>query len=65
RETTLMSSRNATRNDFEWVIDSVKSKSIDPSVLITHTVNFDKVKDEFEKLADPANSVIKAVIEFD
>lgn len=65
RETTLMSSRNALRSDFEFVIESVKSKSIDPSVLITHTVSFDKVKDEFEKLADPFSGVIKAVIEFD
>jgi 2-desacetyl-2-hydroxyethyl bacteriochlorophyllide A dehydrogenase len=65
RETTLMSSRNATRSDFEFVIQSVKSKAIDPSLLITHKVSFDRVKNEFEKFADPASGVVKAIIEFD
>lgn len=65
REATLMSSRNATRNDFEFVIREIKDKIIDPSVLITHKVSFDKAANEFEKFADPANKVIKAIIEFD
>lgn len=65
RETTLMSSRNATRNDFEFVIQSIKNKVIDPSVFITHTVSFNNLKNEFEKFADPANGVMKAIIEFD
>ncbi|MES1217194.1 MAG: zinc-binding alcohol dehydrogenase family protein [Bacteroidota bacterium] len=65
RETTLMSSRNATRDDFEFVIRSVKNQTIDPSILITHKVDFDTVQGEFDKLADPENGVIKAIIEFD
>jgi 2-desacetyl-2-hydroxyethyl bacteriochlorophyllide A dehydrogenase len=65
RETTLMSSRNATRNDFEFVISSIKNKAIDPTLLITHKVNFNKAKEEFAGFADPENRVIKAIIEFD
>jgi len=63
REATLMSSRNATREDFEHVINSMKMKDIDPTTYITHRVNFDRVKEEFEGWLDPANGVIKAMIE--
>lgn len=62
REATLMSSRHATRADFEKVSTALKSKEIDPATFITHRVHFDKVKDEFEKWLDPANHVIKAMI---
>ena len=63
REATLMSSRNATREDFENVIASIKSKSIDPATYITHRVKFDQVKTEFESWLNPANGVIKAMVE--
>ena len=64
REGTLMSSRNATREDFEHVIASIKRKKIDPMIYITHRVLFDNVKVEFERWLNPANGVIKAMIEF-
>lgn len=63
REATLMSSRNATRADFEYVISSIKEKKIDPTVFITHRVNFDQVKDEFHKWLNPDYRVIKAMVE--
>jgi 2-desacetyl-2-hydroxyethyl bacteriochlorophyllide A dehydrogenase len=63
REATLMSSRNATRDDFEQVVRSMKKKEIDPTTYITHRVLFDKVKDEFENWLDPSNGVIKAMVE--
>jgi len=63
REATLMSSRNATREDFEHVISAMKRKEIDPTTYITHRVQFDQVKDEFEGWLDPANGVIKAMVE--
>jgi threonine dehydrogenase-like Zn-dependent dehydrogenase len=43
REATLMSSRNATREDFEHVIASMKKGLVQPSNYITHRVQFDKV----------------------
>ena len=63
REATLMSSRNATRADFEQVISLIKRKEIDPTVFITHRVGFDQVKDEFKGWLNPANGVIKAMVE--
>jgi threonine dehydrogenase-like Zn-dependent dehydrogenase len=63
REGTLMSSRNATRHDFEHVILSMKTGKVSPTTYITHRVAFEKVKDEFEQWLDPANGVIKAVVE--
>ena len=63
REATLMSSRNATRADFEKVSLAMTNKQIDPDVFITHRVKFDEVKDQFEQWLDPANQVIKAMVE--
>ncbi|HEX8024047.1 zinc-binding alcohol dehydrogenase family protein [Mucilaginibacter sp.] len=63
REATLMSSRNATREDFEHVIASIKNGLVQPANYITHRVHFDEVTDNFESWLDPANGVIKAMIE--
>lgn len=63
REATLMSSRNATREDFEHVITSIKKGLVQPANYITHRVRFDEVKDNFESWLDPASGVIKAMIE--
>jgi threonine dehydrogenase-like Zn-dependent dehydrogenase len=63
REATLMSSRNATREDFEHVISCMKEKLVDPTTYITHRVFFDQVKNEFEGWLNPANCVIKAMVE--
>jgi len=62
RETTLMSSRNATRADFEHVISSMKKGLVDPTNYITHRVQFDEVKDKFHSWLDPENGVIKAMV---
>jgi 2-desacetyl-2-hydroxyethyl bacteriochlorophyllide A dehydrogenase len=63
REATLMSSRNATRQDFAFVMDSMKKGLIDPTTYITHRVGFNQVKDEFAGWLDPARGVIKAMVE--
>ncbi|MDB5242875.1 MAG: alcohol dehydrogenase [Spirosoma sp.] len=62
REATLMSSRNATRADFEQVIASLKTGKIDPTTYISHRVGFDQVNDEFANWLNPANGVIKAMV---
>lgn len=64
REATLMSSRNATRVDFEHVIGSMKKGLVDPTTYITHRVSFDQIQSEFESWLDPANGVIKAMASF-
>ena len=63
KEGTLMSSRNATRTDFEHVIHSMKNKEVNPATYITHRVLFKDVKDEFESWLNPESGVIKAMIE--
>jgi 2-desacetyl-2-hydroxyethyl bacteriochlorophyllide A dehydrogenase len=63
REATLMSSRNATPEDFNHVLNSMKNKLLDPATYITHRVQFDEVKDNFESWLNPANGVIKAMVE--
>lgn len=62
REATLMSSRNATREDFEAVISAMKSKIINPENYITHRTIFDEVKNEFPKWLEPSTGVIKAMV---
>ncbi|GGB96294.1 zinc-binding alcohol dehydrogenase family protein [Dyadobacter sediminis] len=62
REATLMSSRNAVRSDFEYVIECIKNGWIDPGNYITHRVGFDEVKTDFESWLDPATGVIKAMV---
>ncbi len=65
RESTLMSSRNATREDFDYVVDCLKSGKIDPEKYITHRAEFSEMIPNFENWIDPKNNVIKAVIELD
>ena len=63
REASLMSSRNATRQDFEHVIDVLKHGLIKPSTYITHRIPFRDVISQFGTWLDPATGVIKAMIE--
>ena len=63
REGTLMSSRNATKADFEFVMNALKLKQIDESKFLTHTIAFLQVKAEFASLLQPEKGVIKAIID--
>jgi 2-desacetyl-2-hydroxyethyl bacteriochlorophyllide A dehydrogenase len=63
REAALMSSRNATREDFDQVIAALKSGKIDPVTYITHRVRFDQLKEEFKGWLDAGSGVIKAMVE--
>ena len=65
REATLMSSRNALRSDFEYVIKMIREKKVDPLKFITDRIQFDQLPTTFKPLLDPANSVIKAIVSID
>ncbi|HEU5164117.1 MAG TPA: zinc-binding alcohol dehydrogenase family protein [Chitinophagaceae bacterium] len=65
REATLMSSRNATTEDFNHVLNCMKNKLLDPATYITHRVQFDEVRDNFESWLKPATGVIKAMVSLD
>ena len=63
REATLMSSRNATREDFTHVISAMKNKQINPATFISQKISFGNIKQEFSHLLNSENGVIKAIIE--
>ena len=63
REATVMSSRNAGREDFNEVIAAIKNKQINPATFITESILFDDIREEFDHLLDADNGVIKAMIE--
>ena len=63
KETTLMSSRNATRDDFEYVIKNLVNRKINPRSFITNRVKFIDAAAGFSDWLDPANHVIKVVVE--
>ena len=62
REATLMSSRNATKSDFEQVILSIKDGRVHLLNYITNRIPFDDVASVFSTLLDPSSNVIKAMI---
>lgn len=63
REGTLMSSRNATREDFEQVISCMAQQLIKPTTYITHRVGFSDIKSNFASWLRPETKVIKAMVE--
>jgi threonine dehydrogenase-like Zn-dependent dehydrogenase len=65
RETTLMSSRNATREDFEMVITSIKEKRIQPLSFVTTRVKFNETATRFPDWLNPSSHIIKVVVEKD
>lgn len=65
REATLMSSRNATREDFQWVADSIGQQKLDPTPFISHRIAFEDVAAQFPDLMNPYMGVVKAMISFE
>jgi 2-desacetyl-2-hydroxyethyl bacteriochlorophyllide A dehydrogenase len=65
REATLMSSRNANTQDFNYVIDCIQKGLVNPSSLISHKVSFTEVTDHFESWLNPATGVVKAMVVFE
>lgn len=65
RESTLMSSRNATRKDFEHVIHSMKTGIVHPASYVTNHVGFSQIKNNFQQWLASEGKVIKAMVEMD
>lgn len=63
REATLLSSRNATNEDFDTVTDALRAGLIPDAALATHRMSLSDVPTEFAHLLDPKQGVIKAIIE--
>ena len=65
KETTLMCSRNATKEDFQRVMDTLEADQFPTDAFVTHQVGFEDMIGEFEQWLDPKNGVIKAMIHID
>jgi 2-desacetyl-2-hydroxyethyl bacteriochlorophyllide A dehydrogenase len=65
KELTLMGSRNATPEDFDVVLEAVRSGAIDTERYITHRAGFDQMIDKFAGWLNPASGVIKAIVELE
>jgi len=63
REATLLSSRNATTEDFETVLAAMRAGHVPDAALATHRLALSDVPTRFESLLDPAEGVIKAIVE--
>jgi 2-desacetyl-2-hydroxyethyl bacteriochlorophyllide A dehydrogenase len=63
RETTLLSSRNATRADFDWVVQCFQEKKIHPLTFISKRVKFTDVASGMGDWVNPSGGFIKVVVE--
>ena len=64
-ELTLLASRNATPDDFAWVIDELSAGAINLAPWITHQATPEGIVAEFPRWVEPATGVIKAMLRFD
>jgi 2-desacetyl-2-hydroxyethyl bacteriochlorophyllide A dehydrogenase len=62
REATLMSSRNATIADFDYVMDLFRSGKMEAGMFISHRFGKNQVLDIFTKINAPGAQVIKSMI---
>ncbi|WP_440876012.1 zinc-binding alcohol dehydrogenase family protein [Thalassotalea sp. PLHSN55] len=65
RETTLLGSRNATLEDFEHVVSSLKNGKVRIEPFVTHKAKFSELIPAFKEWVKPETGVIKAVVELD
>lgn len=64
KETTLMCSRNATLEDFEFVMKVLGEKKFNTAAYITSKVPFEKILTDFDGWASPDSKDIKVVTSF-
>ena len=62
REMTVMSSRNATRSDFNLVMDALRDGEIDISSFVTHRCQFDEIIGTFDDWRNPSAGVVKGMV---
>ena len=62
RELTIRASRNATREDFDHVMDSIRRGLVPTDKLRTHSMTFDQVVTELPRLTHEREGLIKAII---
>jgi len=63
RELTLLGSRNATRMDFDTVMEAMRTGGIDVGGYVTHRTSLSGMIEQFDAWLKPENKVIKAIVE--
>ena len=63
RETSLLGSRNATREDFDTVLDAMRGGAVPLAALATHTGSLDDAPALIPRWSRPEAGVIKAILE--
>ncbi len=62
RELTIRASRNATREDFDHVMASIRNGQVPTDQLATHTTSLDEVPTNLPRWAHERSGLIKAII---
>lgn len=65
KESSILCSRNATVEDFEYVISMLKGGKFPAEAYITHRVPFAEMIDRFLSFSDPQEQVMKAIIDWE
>jgi hypothetical protein len=65
KETTLLCSRNATREDFEFVMQVLREKKFNTAAYITKTVGLESILTDFDSWSSPESKEIKVVTVWD
>ncbi|GAB4561197.1 MAG: zinc-binding alcohol dehydrogenase family protein [Anaerolineae bacterium] len=63
REMTLLSSRNATSEDFRRVLEAVENGEVDTTAWITHRAHLRELPDVYPQWLSPESRLLKAVVE--
>lgn len=64
KETSLLCSRNATLEDFKYVISILEADRFPIDSYITHNVDFTEMINNFQEWLNPDSGVIKATVNF-
>jgi 2-desacetyl-2-hydroxyethyl bacteriochlorophyllide A dehydrogenase len=64
REMSLLASRNATAQDFDWVIECLSNQAIRLDGWVTHTATPEQLIEDFASWLKPETGVIKAMLSF-
>ncbi|MBI5929214.1 MAG: zinc-binding alcohol dehydrogenase family protein [Chloroflexi bacterium] len=63
-EITLLASRNATRDDFSWVIEALEKHTVSVDRWVTHETNPEELPTDFPNWLHPQSGLLKAMLRF-
>jgi 2-desacetyl-2-hydroxyethyl bacteriochlorophyllide A dehydrogenase len=63
REMSILSSRNATRADFEHVVEHIRNGNVEVDRFITHRCELDELPGKFDEWIAPGSGVMKGMVQ--